>query len=469
MDRERARSVTYTVPARTLTGTTGQVAAQIDDLIATLVAFRCWVVEGSRRPERPSLGIVRGGCRAWTAVLVVASSVLLMGATRAAPQETAAWLAQERPGATAPGPTASTSEAAATAPSAPREAWRDVVFGLTLEGYFQASGSASPDRIVALRAYDTRVNSFSIQQVASVLELAPAVERGRRYGLRVDLQMGQATEALQGSAANEPRPDVYRHVWQAYGTFVAPLHRGLQVDFGKFGSNLGFETNYAKDNQAFSRAYLFNFLPYYHSGLRLTAPLDDHLTVIYMLTNGIQQTEDFNDFKSSHVSLVVKPAPAVTWTSSLFAGREQPDVEAGPGRDGVFSVLDSYITVNVTPAMLAGFDINRTSSAVSSDAEAKVLTGVAAYARWRVATATGLAFRYEHLDDQGLFGGVEQVLQEATVTLEQRLGEGLVVRAEYRGDWSDRPFFPSDSGLRRRQATWLLGAIWTVGSKTGPW
>ena len=97
---------------------------------------------------------------------------------------------------------------------------------------------------------------------------APDVTAGRRFGRRVDLQFGQATETVQGGPANEPRPDVYRHIWQAYGTYVFPVGRGLQADFGKFASKLGYETNYAKDNNQFSRAYLFNFLPFYHSGLR---------------------------------------------------------------------------------------------------------------------------------------------------------------------------------------------------------
>jgi len=66
----------------------------------------------------------------------------------------------------------------------------------------------------------------------------------------------------------------------------------LQADFGKFASNLGLETNYAKDNDHYSRAYLFDFLPFYHTGLRLTYPVTDRLIAMYMLTNGIQQTEE---------------------------------------------------------------------------------------------------------------------------------------------------------------------------------
>jgi hypothetical protein len=37
------------------------------------------------------------------------------------------------------------------------------------------------NRLNILRAYDTRANSFSIQQVGLVFETAPAVEEGRRF------------------------------------------------------------------------------------------------------------------------------------------------------------------------------------------------------------------------------------------------------------------------------------------------
>ena len=120
---------------------------------------------------------------------------------------------------------------------------------------------------------------------------------------------------------------MYRNIWQAYGTYVFPVGNGLQADFGKFASILGYETNYAKDNNQFSRAYLFNFLPFYHSGLRLSLPVNDKVTLMYMLTNGIQQTEDFNNFKSNHVTAIVKPMarsrgrPATTSARSSLTAR----------------------------------------------------------------------------------------------------------------------------------------------------
>ena len=135
-----------------------------------------------------------------------------------------------------------------------------------------------------------------MNQLGLILERAPDVAAGRRYGGRVDLMFGQNTETLQGGAQNEPRPQAYRNLFQAYGTYVFPLGSGLTVDFGKFYSALGFENNYAYDEINYSRSFYFDFLPFYHMGFRSTYNVNDKLTVQYWLVNGANQTEDFNGF-----------------------------------------------------------------------------------------------------------------------------------------------------------------------------
>ena len=40
------------------------------------------------------------------------------------------------------------------------------------------------------------------------------------------------------------------------------------------------------------------------------------------------------------------------------------------------------------------------------------LQGIGAYARYQVTPPAALAVRYERLDDEGLFGGIDQVLHE---------------------------------------------------------
>ena len=333
------------------------------------------------------------------------------------------------------------------------------------------TGTARTDRINLLRAYDTRANVFGIQQAAIVVESAPAVDQGRRFGARVDLQFGQATETVQGSAANEPRPDVYRNIWQAYGSYVFPVGRGLQADFGKFASSLGYETNYAKDNNQFSRAYLFNFLPFYHSGLRVSLPVSDEVTVIYMLTNGIQQTEDFNNFKSSHFSAVVKPVGSVTWTTNYYFGQEQADGALPDGPDGYFRVFDTYVAYTATTALSFGLDVNYVTNEVNKADDSIALQGTGVYARYQVTAPSSLSVRYERLDDEGLFGGIEQLLQELTATLEYKFAEGFLVRGEFRRDWSNEAFFtgPRPDDLRDHQNTALVGLVWWFGNKQGAW
>jgi hypothetical protein len=344
-------------------------------------------------------------------------------------------------------------------------------FGVALEGYYQVNTNRPPDRVIPLRAYDTRSNTFSIQQTVIVIESAVSVADGRRFGGRVDLQFGQATETVQGNAGNEPRPDAYRHLWQAYGTYVFPVGRGLTADFGKFGSNLGYETNYAKDNSHFSRALLFNGLPFYHMGVRVTLPVSDTVTLMYALTNGIQQTEDFNNFKSSHATVIIKPSSRVIWTTSYYIGKEQPDAGAPGAPDGVFTVVDSYLTYTATAALTMGLDVNHVSNHVERTGPSLSMQGTGAYARYQLSAPAALAVRYERVDDDGLLGGVTQLLQELTATLEHKFAEGFLLRAEVRSDWSDARFFPGPEpgDSRRRQHTALLGLVWWFGNKQGTW
>jgi hypothetical protein len=442
---------TSVLAQRQFTGTPEEQIAQLDETIEALLGLRAWLVaslppEGQRRTRHQrAADRMRHLVRFSGAVLLT----IALPAMCAAQADTSA---QEPP----------------PPPSGPLE---HVAFGVALEGFYQYNWNQPYDRINLLRAYDTRANVFGIQQAAIVVEGSPDVAAGRRFGARVDLQFGQATETVQGSAANEPRPDVYRHLWQAFGTYVIPVGRGLQADFGKFASNLGYETNYAKDNNNFSRAYLFNFLPFYHSGLRLSLPIGDAVTVMYMLTNGIQQTEDFNDYKSSHFAAIIKPTGNVTWTTNYYFGQEQPDGGEPEGPDGFFKVFDTYVAYTPTAALSFGLDVNYVTNEVNKVDDGLALQGLGVYGRYQLSTPLALAVRYERLDDEGLFGGIDQVLQEITATLEYKFADGFLVRGEFRRDWSNRPFFtgaePDD--LRRDQHTALVGMVWWFGNKTGAW
>lgn len=373
---------------------------------------------------------------------------------------------------------------------------RDTTFNVTVDGYYGYNFNRPVGGINLLRAYDVTSNSFNLNQAALIIESAPNIEKGKRYGLRLDLQYGQATETVQGNAANEPRPQVFRNVWQAYGTYVFDVGKGLTVDFGKFASSLGYETNYTKDNFNYSRSYYFNFLPFYHFGFRSKLPINNKVTVMYHLMNGTQQSEDFNGFKSHHIALVVTPTKRISGQVNYYFGQEQRDrnpalnptfapVASQPGLSkdvirpvpsGRLHILDTYYTFNVTDRLTLGGEGDYVVGRVFRESSPSTVWGGVGYARYQWTPKFALAGRFEYLSEEvspagGLFSGVMQALKEHTLTAEYKFAEGFLGRAEYRRDFSNQPFFLTERPgvLKKEQNTATLGLVWWFGRKKGSW
>jgi hypothetical protein len=203
----------YEVKPRRISGTHVEKLEQIDAAIQELLDIK--LLECAA--ERPGVRFVavprpRSHAVAMTVtILAMLVLLILLLGVRTSHAQTAA-----------PQPTPASAAAQAPADDSP---FAHIKFGATLEGYYQ---------------YDATIPTTASSRCAPMTR-AP---------------IGPASVAAQVSAANEPRPDAYRNLWQACGTYVFPVGKGLQVDFGKFASNLGYEANYAKDDFNFWRAYL---------------------------------------------------------------------------------------------------------------------------------------------------------------------------------------------------------------------
>ena len=76
------------------------------------------------------------------------------------------------------------------------------------------------------------------------------------------------------------------------------MGNGVTVDFGKWASSIGIEGNYTKDQIHYSRSLWFNYLPFYHMGVRAKY--------------GTDQTEPFNAYTDQMAGLELKLEKA--WT-----------------------------------------------------------------------------------------------------------------------------------------------------------
>jgi hypothetical protein len=374
---------------------------------------------------------------------------------------------------------------------------RDTTINLDLDTYYAYNFNSPVGRVNLLRPYDVLSNEFSLNQADVIFEHAPNLNAGRRWGARLDLQFGQATDTLQGNPSNEPRPQIYRNIFQAYGTYVLPIDKGVDVDSGKWSSSLGIEGNYTKDQINYSRSYWFYFLPFYHMGLRTSIPVNDRLSINYWLVNGTNQVEATNGFKDQLFGFTAKPVKSVTWTFNYYLGQDHPDrvvvdtptnpvpVQPGltflpirPAPDGLTHIFDSYATWQASPkltlALEGDYFIQRLwrNAALGQSSAPSHVDGGAAYVQYQFTPKVALATRAEYLSDRGgLFSGITQALKENTVTFDYRLADQFLMRYEWRRDFSNQPSFLTDvqGVLSKEQNTATVGLIWWWGRKEGSW
>ena len=373
---------------------------------------------------------------------------------------------------------------------------RDMSINLSLDTYYAYNFNHPVGRVNLLRAYDVLSNEFSLNQASVVFDHPPDVSAGRRWGGRLDLQFGQATDTLQGNPSNEPRPQIYRNIFQVYGSYILPVAKGVDVDFGKWASSLGIEGNYTKDQMNYSRSYWFYFLPFYHMGLRANIPVNDRFAINYWVVNGTNQVEATNGFKDQLFGFTAKLAKPITWTVNYYFGQEHPDrevvaatipipVQPGltfqairPAPDGRTHIFDSYVTWQATPKLTLAAEgdyflqrLWRHAAPGQSSAPSHT-DGGAAYLRYQFTPKIAVASRAEYLSDRGgLLSGLTQALKENTVTFDYKLAEGLLMRYEWRRDFSNQPSFLSDvqNVLSKDQNTGTLGLVWWWGRKEGAW
>ncbi len=335
-----------------------------------------------------------------------------------------------------------------------------------------------------------------MNQADVIFDRPPDLASGRRWGARLDLQFGQATDSSQGNPANEPRPDIYRNLFQVYGTYVAPFGKGLNIDFGKWSSSLGAEGTYTKDQINYSRSFWFSLLPFYHMGLRANYAFNDRFAVNYWVVNGTNQAEATNGFKDELFGFTAKPKKTLTWTMNYYLGQEHPDrtpaancgpipVQPGlcftairPAPDGLTHIFDSYATWQATPKLTfqveGDYEIQRLwrNQAPGESAAPSHIDGGVAYIQYQLTPRLALATRAEYMSDRGgLFSGITQALKENTVTFDYKMADGFLMRYEWRRDFSNQPSFLTDEQgiFSKDQSTATVGLLWWWGRKEGTW
>ena len=321
-----------------------------------------------------------------------------------------------------------------------------------VDGYYGYNFNRPPSRNNALRNFDFHHNQFNLNLFEIAIQQDP-----QPLGFRVDLNLGETAKWVHST---EPGgSDVYQYLQQAYFSIKPPSGHGFQLDFGKFVTQHGAEVIETKDNWNYSRSLLFAWaIPYYHFGVRATLVSGDKGSFLVSVNNGWNNVVDNNADKTVGLQGIVKPRSNVTFVQNYMVGKEQ----AGP--DGPTRHLwDSTLTVdaNSVVSLMANYDYGMDRS---GGARVK-WQGLAAYTRFTVTPVIKLVPRYEWFQDKdGFETGKSQTLHEGTMTLEYLAKESLIVRAEYRHDWSSARYFEHrNEPLSHAQDTAMLGLVYLLG------
>ncbi|MFZ0393457.1 MAG: porin [Terracidiphilus sp.] len=261
-------------------------------------------------------------------------------------------------------------------------------------------------------------------------------------------------------------PNQLEYVEQAYISGKPPAAKGLELDLGKFVTSAGAEVIEAKDNWNYSRSLLFAWaIPYWHFGLRSSMPVTKTETVGVQVVNGWNNmVHDTGGVTVGLTSALTEPKYALDL--NLYTGPED-----SPGQNAYRNLVDATLLLTPNSKFNAyfNFDFGNNNNTLSNGAGVNgenYWDGVAVAAHEQMTSTMALAGRIEVFDDkEGYATGTAQTVKEFTGTYEYKWKLGLLSRLEFRHDWSDTPFFHTESGMTDAQTTASAAIIWVFTPK----
>ena len=336
--------------------------------------------------------------------------------------------------------------------------------GVQMSGFADASFTYNlnnpQNRTNALRVFDTRANSFMLNNAELVIEKPVSSES--RTGFRTDLDFGTDSEVVGTVTSGLGSGSDELDIQQAYAEYLAPIGNGVDIKAGKFVTLHGAEVIESKNNWNISRSYLFGYaIPFTHTGIRVNYPWSDTFSTVVGVNNGWDIVDDNNQAKTVEMGFSATPIEHVSLGTTFMTGAEQTN-NNGKQRQ-LLDIVAGYQPIEPLQLKL-NYDYGWEDDAVSYGNNA-VWQGLAAYARYALTDRWAVAVRNEFFNDcdgvrTGINDGINTVfatgvkLYEWTFTNEYKLNDHLIGRVEYRHDQANEKVLRNrDLGQRSYQDT----------------
>lgn len=327
---------------------------------------------------------------------------------------------------------ATTAPAQETAkPASPSLADVITASGITLNGYVAASWSRNSGYPFNIHQFDTKHDSFQLDQAG----LGIAYQPKEGFGGLVDLIAGEDARILHAAEDGNDNSFDVRQAFIQYAT------GSLTVMAGKMLTLAGAEVINPALNTNFSRSLLFfDSEPLTHTGIRATYALGDSFTVTAGINNGWNSTSTSYGSKTGEAGFGWTPNKTFSLLGTAYFGKTDPGFG---GNDAMKTLFDVVATYNASSSLtfIVNLDINKWDDALGANQDAK-WQAVAAYANYAISDQWRMSLRLEYLDDKdGFVSGSEQKLKEATLTFGFAPSKNFELRLEGRVDKADDDTF----------------------------
>jgi hypothetical protein len=307
------------------------------------------------------------------------------------------------------------------------------------------------------RIFDNKANTFLIDLAQIQFAKDPAVGG---LGYKLKLSYGETAKFIHSAGLGNPNDEF--DLTEAYVNYVAPLGSGLKLQFGKFVTYHSAEVIEAKDNFNYSRSFLFNYaIPFTHAGVMAGYKFSDAFTANLYVVNGWDVATDNNKGKTFGVGLAVTPIDPLQFNFNFMYGPEQANNTSN--NRFLFDWVGAFkATKNLT--FMANVDYAHEERDPLNGGRDSEWYGVAGYAKYEFTDFFSTSIRAEYFNDEnGARTGIAQELKEITLTADFKVAKNLLVRPEYRHDWSTKNAFDSEHNTfdTKSQDTIAIGVMYT--------
>ncbi|WP_339787862.1 outer membrane beta-barrel protein [uncultured Imperialibacter sp.] len=198
---------------------------------------------------------------------------------------------------------------------------------------------------------------------------------------------------VQYNYAAEPN-DLTRMIYQANAG--VKIKEGIWVDAGIITPHTGYEGVASIDNEIYTRALGTEYTPYYLTGVKLSAAMNDKLDFTAVVVNGWQIIAETNNAKSVGVNLQYRPTDELTLSYGNLIGNEQPGFV---GRRKVRNYHNAWIkyAFNAKFHAVASFDYGAQELVGSDDSGNFVIAML--IAEYKISDKLAIGGRVENMRD----------------------------------------------------------------------